>query len=302
MQIWKKLLITAALATIILLAGTIAYFNYFAKRRLIISTTTSLYDTGLWDYLEARFEELHGMDLQVIAKGSGMALQLGKRGDVDVVTVHDPDEEAEFVAQGYAVELEVDGHSLARVPWAYNYFVIVGPKADPAGIRQGNLSAEEAFRRIQLKGKADPESVKFISRGDSSGTHAKEKAVWESAGYDYSEDIQKVGAADGWYVEAGTGMGATLRMADEMMAYTLSDRGTFLAYRGELDLTILLEGADVLLNVYTAIVCKNGRSPRMAQNLVSFLRREDTQALIAGFGVAEYGEPLFYRYDAAICG
>jgi len=266
---------------------------------LRIATTTSLYDTGLWNYLEPTFEERYNADLQITAKGTGAALQLGMDGDVDVVTVHDPAQEAAFIAGGYA--LEAEGYDAERVPWAYNYFIIVGPEADPAGIGGGNLTPEEAFQKIQQEGALDPQTVKLVSRGDNSGTHGKEKAVWASAGYNYTEDIQGTGATAGWYIEAGIGMGATLVMANEMMAYTLSDKGTFLAYQGDLDLVTLLDTGDILLNIYTVLICKNGINPEMSQNLVDFLRANDVQDLIAEFGVSDYGEPLFYAYDPEIC-
>jgi len=271
-----------------------------APAELRVATTTSLYDTELWDYLEPIFEERYDVDLQITAKGTGAALQLGMNGDVDVVTVHDPLQEAAFVDGGYV--LEAEGYGAERVPWAYNYFIIVGPEADPAGIGGGDLTPEEAFQKIQMEGALDPDNVKFVSRGDNSGTHGKEKAVWASAGYNYTADIQGDGAAAGWYIEAGTGMGATLEMADELMAYTLSDKGTFLAYKGDVDLVPLVDTGDIMLNVYTVIICKNGVNPEMAQNLVTFLRADDIQDLIAGFRVSEYGEPLFYPYDPEICG
>jgi tungstate transport system substrate-binding protein len=267
---------------------------------LKVATTTSLYDTELWDALEHIFEERYDADLQITAKGTGMALELGKNGDVDVVTVHDPAQEAAFIDGGYAVEAA--GYGAERVSWAYNYFIIVGPEADPAGISGGNLTPEEAFQTIQIEGALDPDTVKFVSRGDNSGTHGKEKAIWASASYNYPEDIQEDGADAGWYVEAGTGMGATLVMADELMAYTLTDKGTFLAYQGDLDLVPLVDTGDILLNVYSVIICKNGVNPDMAQHLVTFLRAADIQALIAGFGVPEYEGPLFYPYDPEICG
>ena len=267
---------------------------------LRVATTTSLYDTNLWDYLEAIFEERYDVDLQVTAKSTGAALELGKNGDVDVVTVHDPLQEAAFIASGYA--LEAEGYGAERVPWAYNYFIIVGPEVDPADIGGGDLTPEEAFQKIQMEGAADPDTVKFVSRGDNSGTHGKEKAVWASAGYNYTADIQGDGAAAGWYVEAGTGMAATLFMADEMIAHTLIDKGTFLAYKSDLDLVTLIDTGNILLNVYTVIICKNGVNPEMAQNLVDFLRVDDIQDLIAEFGVLDYGEPLFYPYVPEICG
>jgi tungstate transport system substrate-binding protein len=269
---------------------------------LRVATTTSLYDTGLWDALEDLFEPEYNADLQVTAKGTGAALALGMSGDVDAVTVHDPAQEAAFIDDGYATTTENFG--VEQVTWAYNYFIIVGPESDPAGIGSltGRLAPEQAFQRIQQEGALNPEAIKFVSRGDNSGTHGKEKAIWASAGYDDTEDIQGDGAAIGWYIEAGTGMGATLEMADELMAYTLTDRGTFLAYQGDLDLAPLVDEGDIMLNVYTVMICKNGVHPEMANNLVDFLRCDAIQALVAGFRVPEYGEPLFYSYDPEICG
>ncbi len=269
---------------------------------LRVATTTSLYDTGLWDYLEIIFEDRYNVDLQITAKGTGAALELGKNGDVDVVTIHDPLREAAFIDGGYAIEAEINGKAMERIPWAYNYYIIIGSEADPAGIGGGNLTPEEAFQKIQLEGSLDPGIVKFVSRGDESGTHGKEKAIWASTGYDYTEDIQVHGADTGWYVEAGTGMGATLVMADELIAYTLSDKGTFLAYNSNLDLVTLVDRGDIMLNVYTVMICRNSVNPEMAQNLVTFLRADDMQALIAGFGIPEYGQTLFYHYDPEICG
>ena len=297
---WLKIAVGVLAVAVIALVLVMVLGRSGQTEVLKVATTTSLYDTELWDALEPIFEERYDVDLQVTAKGTGMALELGKNGDVDVVTVHDPAQEAAFIDGGYAVEAA--GYGAERVSWAYNYFIIVGPEADPAGIGGGNLAPEEAFQTIQIEGALDPDTVKFVSRGDNSGTHGKEKAIWASAGYNYTEDIQGDGADAGWYVEAGTGMRATLVMADERMAYTLTDKGTFLAYQGDLDLVPLVDTGDILLNVYSVIICKNGVNPEMAQNLVTFLRADDIQDLIAGFRVSEYGEPLFYPYDPEICG
>ena len=292
-----KVIALAVIAVAIIVSVIVATS---APAGLMVATTTSLYDTELWDYLEIIFEERYDADLQITARGTGMALELGMNGDVDVVTVHDPLQEAAFIDGGYALNATVDGNSTARVTWAYNYYIIVGPESDPAGI--SGLSPEEAFQKIQQEGEGDSETVKFVSRGDNSGTHGKEKAVWAAAGYNYTEDIQGDGATAGWYIEAGTSMGTTLEMADELMAYTLTDKGTFLAYQGDLDLVPLVEEGDIMLNVYTVIICKNGVNPEMAQNLVTFLMADDIQTLIAGFGVPEYGETLFYPWDPEICG
>jgi tungstate transport system substrate-binding protein len=221
---------------------------------------------------------------------------------VDAVTVHDPAQEAAFIDAGCAATAESFG--VEQVTWAHNYYIIVGPESDPAGIGglTGSLAPEQAFQKIHREGTLDPEVARLVSRGDNSGTHGKEKAIWASAGYNYTQDIQGDGAALGWYIEAGTGMGATLEMADELMAYTLTDKGTFLAYEGDLDLVPLVDEGDIMLNLYAVMICKNGVHPEMASNLVDFLRSDAIQALIAGFGLAEYGEPLFYPYDSEICG
>jgi tungstate transport system substrate-binding protein len=296
----KMVVIAVAVIAVAVIVSVIV--TTAAPAVLRVATTTSLYGTGLWDYLESKFEQRYDVDLQITAQGTGAALQLGMNGDVDAVAVHDPAQEAAFIAGNYSLNATVDGNSTARVPWAYNYFIIVGPEADPAGISGGNLTPEQAFQKIQQEGKADPDTVKFVSRGDNSGTHGKEKALWKLAGYNYTADIEGTGATDGWYFETGKGMGDTLVVANEKMAYTLTDKGTFLSYQGDSDLATLLDTGGSLLNVYTVIICKNGVNPEMAQNLVTFLRADDIQALIAEFGVPEYGEPLFYPYDSEICG
>jgi len=298
---WLKIALAVLVVAVIVLAIVMVLGRGDQKEPevLRVATTTSLYDTGLWDYLEDIFEERYNADLQITAQGSGASLALGKTGDVDAVAVHDPAQEAAFIDGGYA--LEALNFSAERVTWAYNYFIIVGPEADPAGISEGNLTPEQAFQKIQQQGAADPETVKFVSRGDNSGTHGKEKAIWAASGYNYTADIEGTGETDGWYLETGKGMGDTLVVANEKMAYTLTDKGTFLSYQGDLDLVPLLDTGGSLLNIYSVIICKNGVHPEMANNLVDFLRADDIQALIAGFGVSKYGEPLFFPYNPAIC-
>ena len=203
------------------------------QSRLRVATTTSLYDTGLWGYLEPMFEEEYGVELDVMYKGTGQALELGRRGDVDIITVHSKSRELAFIDDGYGVE---------RVPFAYNYFLIVGPESDPAGIK--GMSPEDAFKKLMDNG-----SGTFVSRGDDSGTHSKEKSIWSNAGYEY-ENVQQ---ASSWYVEAGSGMGPTLNMANEMEGYTLTDMGTFLAFKSDLGLIPIVDEGGILLNVYSAI-------------------------------------------------
>ena len=246
------------------------------QQRLRVATTTSLYDTGLWGYLEPMFEKEYGVEMDIIYAGTGIALEYGRRGDVDVITVHSKTHEEQFVAEGYGVE---------RVPFAYNYFLIVGSENDPASIK--GMSPEDALKKLMETG-----SGKFISRGDDSGTHGKEKSIWKQAGYDYEVVTQAE-----WYIEAGRGMGPTLFMASEEQAYTLSDMGTFLAYKGKLDLEPMIDKGDILLNVYSAIAINPEKNPKtnieMANNLIAFLTSPQVQELIGNYGVKEYGLQLF---------
>lgn len=243
-------------------------------QRLRVATTTSLYDTGLWGYLEPMFEDRYGVEVDVLYAGTGKALDWAMRGDVDVITVHSKGRELTFVEDGYGVE---------RVPFAYNYFLIVGPDSDPAGI--AGMTPEDAFTTLM-----DTGAGTFVSRGDDSGTHGKEKAIWASAGFDYETEVRSAGD---WYVEGGSGMGPTLVMADEMQAYTLSDIGTFLAYQGDLSLVPVVDEGDVLLNVYSVIAVNSARDPEMAAAMVQFLTSEEVQTLIGEYGVEAYGRQLF---------
>jgi len=263
-----------------------------ARDRFRVATTTSLYDTGLWSYLEPRFEEKYGVEMDIVYAGTGKALEFGQRGDVDAITVHSKSREEKFIADGYGT---------SRSPVAYNYFLVIGPESDPAGIK--GLSPEEGFGRLMEKGQADPANVKFVSRGDSSGTHGKEKAIWSAAGHEY-EEVQKAGD---WYVEAGTGMGPTLVMANEKSGYTLTDIGTYLAYKKDLTLVPLIEQGDILLNVYSAIAVDPGNAPNanieMAGNLIDFLTSDEIQDLIGKYGVEEHGRQLFTPCKgASVCG
>ena len=247
------------------------------QSRLRVATTTSLYDTGLWGYLEPMFEEECGVELDVMYAGTGKAIDLGQRGDVDVITVHSKSRETAFIDDGYGVE---------RVPFAYNYFLIVGPESDPAGIK--DMSPEDAFVTLM-----DTGNGVFVSRGDDSGTHGKEKSIWVNAGYEY-EDVQQAGS---WYVEAGGGMGPTLVMANEMQGYTLTDMGTYLAFKSDLGLVPIVDEGEILLNVYSAIVVNpenvNVKNLEMANNLIDFLTSAEIQQLIGEYGVEVYGMQLF---------
>ncbi|MCH2524807.1 MAG: substrate-binding domain-containing protein [Dehalococcoidia bacterium] len=264
---------------VMVLVNSIGTNEYGMARdeRIVVSTTTSLYDTGLWEVIEDKFEDKYGVQLDVISGGTGKALELGRRGDVDLVTVHDVDREEEFVNSGYG---------LKRHEFAYNSFLIVGPESDPALIE--NLSAEDAFRRIALMGK-DGEVV-FVSRGDESGTHSREKDIWRGLGYDnfYEAD---------WYVEAGAGMGTTLMLAEEKGAYTVSDIGTFVAFEDQLDLVRLVDKGDNLRNIYTAIAVNPNIDPEIngygSRILIEFLLSEAIQSTIKEYRIIGSLDQLF---------
>jgi tungstate transport system substrate-binding protein len=253
--------------------------------RFKIATTTSLYDTGLWYYLEPIFEELANVELDIIYAGTGIALEYGRRGDVDAVVVHDRAAEDKFIAEGYGID---------RRNFGYNFFLIAGPENDPAGIK--GLTAAEAFKKIHDMGLTNPDTVKFVSRGDNSGTHSKEKLIWKAAGFDYAADIQ--GSGD-WYVEAGKGMGPTLLMASEMQAYILADISTYLSYTSmnPLDITMLVEQDSIFLNVYAAMAINPEKIPTakidIAVKFINWLMSEEVQNILATYGLAEYGRSLF---------
>ena len=250
--------------------------------RLRLATTTSLYDTGLWDVLERRFEDMYNVELDILTGGTGKALEFGRLGEVDVLAIHDRVREEAFIAEGYGVE---------RHPIAYNYFMIVGPDNDPAAIK--GRAPEESLSEVIRRGQGSGDRVWFVSRGDESGTHAREKLLWEKAGYSYDT----VRDSGDWYLESGAGMGAVLLLADEKDAYTLTDAGTYLAFNKDLDLSVLVEEGDSLLNVYSVIAVSPERSPDagsdLADKLIQFLLSAEVQDLIGEHGVNEYGRPLF---------
>ncbi len=247
------------------------------KERLVLATTTSLYDTGLWALLEPKFEAKYGVALDVLYAGTGIAIEYGKSGDADVLAVHDKTRELALIADGYALD---------RYPFAYNYFVIVGPASDPVGIK--GLSPEAAFKKLY-----ESKSAPFISRGDSSGTHSKEQAIWKAAGYTYA-DVQKSGS---WYVESGVGMGPALVMAGQKNGYTLSDIGTFLAFKSDTGLVSLVDSGSILLNVYSVVTMNPDKVPgtnaELAQKMVDFMLSDEIQKIIDQYGVKDYGTSLF---------
>ncbi|HPA08273.1 MAG: tungstate ABC transporter substrate-binding protein WtpA [Methanoregulaceae archaeon] len=253
------------------------------KTKVLLATTTSLYDTGLLDYLKPKFEEKYNAELLITSQGTGKAIEVAKKGDCDILAVHSPAQEVAYME---------DGAGLNRRCFAYNYFIIVGPPSDPAGIK--GMTPEQAFTTILTKGKANTPGVMFVSRGDNSGTHSAEKAVWASAKFNYTKDVQKSG---NWYIEAGRGMGETLQLASEKGAYTLTDEGTYLAYQGDLELEPLVSEGAILLNVYSVITVYNDKTTtekiEMANNFVNFMISPETQADIDNYGKEKYGKNLF---------
>lgn len=241
-------------------------------RALTLATTTSTQDSGLLDVLVPMFRRRAGIEVKVVAVGSGQALQLGRRGDADVILAHSPEAEERFMAEG---------HGESRRAVMHNDFVLVGPAPDPAALRRKKTAAEAM---TVIAASRSP----FVSRGDDSGTHRKEKQIWRAAG------VEPVGD---WYVQAGAGMAQVLRMASERRAYSLSDRATYLAQKGHLDLAIVAEGDPLLENRYHVIVASPARHPGVrtaeAREFAEFLNSEGARAAISSFGVERYGEPLF---------
>ncbi len=275
----RHLLVAALLVT----ALTLGACAPAAPRTLRLATTTSTADSGLLDAILPDFEAAHGAEVEVIAVGTGQALALGRRGDADVLLVHSRAAEERFVA---------DGEADARADVMYNDFVIVGPSEDPAAIA-GLPTARDAFRKIMEAG------APFASRGDRSGTHAAELSIWAALAITPTVEMP-------WYNSLGQGMGDTLLFAAEQRAYTLADRGTYLAMRDRLPGLTVLVGGDtlaenrdpMLLNPYGILAVSPKKHPgvnhALALAFVRWLTSAETQAKIARFGVERYGQPLFY--------
>jgi tungstate transport system substrate-binding protein len=239
---------------------------------IILATTTSTQDSGLLDVLLPLFEEQTGYRVKTIAVGSGEALTMGSRGDADVLLAHAPAKEKEIVAAGFAINHQVVMH---------NDFLIVGPEEDPAGIN-GSKDGAESIAKIARAG------ARFISRGDNSGTHMREMSLWAAAAIEPAGD---------WYISTGQGMGATLLIADQKRAYVLTDRGTYLSM--ELDgLAPHVEGNPLFLNIYSVMEVNPERFPMVdndgARAFSEFIRGREAQEIIRGFGVEQFGQPLFF--------
>jgi len=247
-----------------------------ANSTLILATTTSTQDSGLLDVLVPMFQDQTGYTVQTVAVGTGAALAMAQEGNADVLLVHAPASE---------IPLMESGDCKDRMLVMHNDFIIVGPTDDPAGIT-GNDVAADAFAMI-----ADSKST-FISRGDDSGTNKKELSIWTETDYDPNAN------KPAWYVESGQGMGATLIIASEKQAYTLTDRATYLANQDNLDLDILVEGDAVLLNVYHVMTVNTEKWPEInydgAIAFAKFMTTPETQAVIGEFGVDKFGQPLFF--------
>jgi tungstate transport system substrate-binding protein len=242
-------------------------------RSIVVASTTSTQDSGLFGYLLPIFKARTGIEVKVIAQGTGQALDTARRGDADVVFVHAKAQEEKFLAEGFAVK---------RFDVMYNDFVLIGPKSDPAGVKGGNI--ETALKTIQAKG------APFVSRGDRSGTHSAELALWKQAGID-------IAATKGpWYREIGQGMGAALNTAGAMNGYVLSDRGTWISFRNRGDLDIVVEGDKRLFNQYGVMLVNPDKFPHVkkeaGQAFVDWLVSREGQAAIAGYKID--GQQLFF--------
>jgi tungstate transport system substrate-binding protein len=267
-----------ALAVAVLLSGTIgcgAAADPVQRDTLVLATTTSLQDSGLLDdvLLPAFADAQQDLKVKTIAVGSGEAMAMGARGEADVLLVHSPKDEEQFMR---------DGHGTLRLPVAYNFFAIVGPAKDPAGVR-GAADATAAFAAIAESG------ATFASRGDDSGTNKKELALWASAGSKPAAEA---------YISSGQGMGETLQIASEKSAYTLTDLATFLAMKDRLDLVVLSSPSAELRNDYSVIIVNQNEFPTVnaagAERFAAFLVDPATQKLIGAFGTDKYGQPLFF--------
>lgn len=240
---------------------------------IILSTTTSTENSGLLAYILPDFTEKTGIEVKVVAVGTGKALQMGRDGEADVLLVHAKPDELIFVEEG---------HGVSRNDVMYNDFVITGPKDDPAGLKEAGSDVLKALSMISESGS------KFVSRGDDSGTNKMEIKLWSQIPISTEGD---------WYIQSGQGMGATLEMCDELGAYTLTDRATYLSMKNNLDQVILLEGDEKLFNQYGVIPVDPNKNEMInsegANKFVQWILSDETQALIGEFGKEEFGQPLF---------
>jgi len=279
LKLWQKMFTAAIIITALIISGTLIYVQYFSRRRLLVSTTTSLWESDLLKEVETAFEAKYPMDLQFTAAGTGIAIEQGRNGDVDCVLVHAPSQEINFLQQGFGS---------CRKIIAYNFFTMIGPSNDPAQINGQN--ATEALKRIVEYGRDQTGRV-WVSRGDNSGTHTKEQSLWKSAGFNYT-----LVSAESWYASRGGGMGETLMMTEEFSAYTLSDIGTYLKYHEKDQLITLdsfMEEKYELLNVYSVMAVNQTHHKHVNFNdtitFIKFLISDEGQQLIENYGKTDYG-------------
>lgn len=254
--------------------------------QLKIATTTSLYDTGLLDSVQDYYLKTYNVDLLITSQGTGKAIQSAKNGDVDVLLVHSPSQEAAFIDEGYGVN---------HRGIAYNYFLIVGPESDPAGIK--GMTPEEGLTKLKNLGESGESNVIFVSRGDNSGTHSAEKNIWKAAGFNYTANIS--GNPGTWYVETGSGMGDTLTVSGQKQAYTLTDEATFLTYKknNDLQLVPIIDEGESLLNRYTVMTINpekySNTNVKAATDFTNWLISKEGQKFIGDYGTETYGKSLF---------
>jgi tungstate transport system substrate-binding protein len=269
---------TGLIAAVLIVLGGVGLFSAPAaqaqQKSVILATTTSTQDSGLLDVLIPMFEKKTGYFVKTIAVGSGQAMAMGEKGEADVLLIHSPDAEKKFMTGGYGVDRKLVMH---------NDFIIVGPAADPSKVK-GTKAAAEVFKKIAAS------QGLFMSRGDKSGTHAKELAIWKAAGVNPEKEK--------WYQQTGLGMGQTLNVASEKRAYTLADRGTYLALKKRLDLAILAEGDAILLNIYHVIDVNPAKFAKVnaagGRAFNDFMVSKEVQDVIRTFGVDKFGSPLFF--------
>lgn len=260
---------------LVLFAGGIISTIYAGEgKNIILATTTSVQDTGLLDVLVEAFKKNSGQSIKAIAVGSGQAMKLGKTGEADILLVHSPQDELEFMDEGFGTE---------RVTFMHNDFVLLGPKSDPAKAA-GAKTALDAFKRIAEK------KALFVSRGDNSGTHKKEIKLWQEAGVRPDKEA---------YIETGQGMSATAAVVSEKQGYCLADRGTYLSLKKSLDLVIVYEGDISLRNNYSLMLVNPQKFPKVndegAKSFLNFILSKEAKGIIENFGKAQYGAPLFFH-------
>ena len=267
------MLIRRLLLAALLLAG-FSLETSAQDKSIVVASTTSTQDSGLFGYLLPRFKEKTGIDVKVVAQGTGQALETARRGDADVVFVHAKAQEEKFVADGFGVK---------RYPVMYNDFVLIGPRQDPAGVK-GTKDVVAAFKAVERKG------APFVSRGDKSGTHTAELKLWNAAGVDPSKN------KGDWYREIGQGMGAALNTASSMNAYVLADRGTWISFKNRGDLEILVEGDKRLFNQYGVMLVNPDKHPQvkkeLGQTFIDWLVSPEGQKVIGDYKID--GLQLFY--------